>query len=480
MGGMFGKSRSSQTSRAGLEAAASAPGEHHEEDLTRLGFAEFANKLMERAADQEVFRIYLFADPDLDGLSAMYALARVMHRVLPSKTVECYQMCNHDTARGDNLQTQLDEISSHGKGGRLAVFLDISPMHGDNKSMMLPAGFDHVFVIDEHERNTDSLSGNKGITVCESEGYSAAGMVYKIVGAGSESSEFAELWEQFSQAWLHRLSIANYTDNGCKITHAADISPDQTRVTLLDSVQVSRSCEYTEMTGLPFCTLWKLKAFDLFANLPLDRTSGTISRLSLVLDGDIEDFRIVGEIGLQDIKGAGLVACFDACMRYLHDSRNWHRVTSSKFDDVFNESFIVLGISAGDMEAIAIDTVKDANIGQTTLSLVCQQAISTYQYGICDMTRTDTANNLTEEAATRMAGGTERREAVSDGSLRVFVMYFMTDVSASVRRAGGGQGTDCRQLAGFFGGAGQLWAAGCGGLHIELVDGERWSVEKQQ
>jgi hypothetical protein len=414
-----------------------------------LSFVDFGTKLLLACchASDEKLPVLLFADPDLDGLCAMYALKRAMLESLPDLRVECYQLPNGT----DNKVPALDSyIRKHYPSmAPIGVFMDVMPMAEDNKHVQMPASLIKAFCIDHHPK---LFPVNERLVVCDSDGLATSGMVYrmidKIIRKGDTQDRFRETWETY-------LSIANYADVGYKQIGG---KPDQTCVPLLGGKETLKS---NTVGRMPFAVKCKLAALmQISSGEDIRREQAKILPMTELFAQDPPPpFDEEGEITL------ALEPAYVAAIAWYMEPSSWHpamfvRTTELAHKLLDPKSTYTVAMSKDDL--IKHLESLSPGIPEHLLKDVAVAAMMPFQQQLVEVQEPTDKNSMNPKYAGIL--GTDHLNK----NKYIWLIYLeVAHGSASVRKLGGDR--SCKALAEQFGGAGAAWAAGVGNLSIKLT-----------
>jgi hypothetical protein len=412
-----------------------------------LSFVEFGIQLSSACSDanDQKLPVLLFADPDLDGLCAMYALKRVMLKGMPDLRVECYQLPNGT----DNKVPALDSyIRKHYPYmSPIGVFMDVMPMAEDNKHVQMPTSLSKAFCIDHHPKLfTEPM--NELLVVCDSHGLATSGMVYHMI---DKSIKEGDTQDRFRETWERYLSIANYADVGYKQIGRPS---DQTCVPLLGGEETLKS----NIVGtMPFAVKCKLAALmQISSGEDIRREQAKILPMTELFAKDPPPpFDEEGEITL------ALEPAYVAAIAWYMEPSSWHPAMFVPTTELLDpESTYTVAMSKDDL----IEHLKSLSPGipEHLLKDVAVAAMMPFQQQLVKGQGPTDNNSMNPKYANIL--GTEHL----DKNKYIWLIYLeVAHGSASVRKLGGDR--SCKALAEQFGGAGAAWAAGVGNLGIELT-----------
>jgi nanoRNase/pAp phosphatase (c-di-AMP/oligoRNAs hydrolase) len=423
-----------------------------------LSFVEFGMELVSacsRASDQNL-PVLLFADPDLDGLCAMYALKRAMSVGMPNLRVECYQLPNGT----DNKVPALDSyIRKHYPFmAPIGVFMDVMPMAEDNKHVQVPASLSKAFCIDHHPKLFPEAI-NERLVVCESNGLATSGMVYHMI---DQSMEAGETQDRFRETWERYLSIANYADLGYKQIGA---KMDKTRVPLLGG---GKDMESKPGGTIPFAVKCKLAALmQISSGEDIRREHAKILPMTESFAQDPPPpFDLEGEITL------GLDPAYVAVISWYMTPSSWQPAmfvpTTERAHELLDpESTYTVAMSKDELIKHLESLFPE--IPEYLLKDVAVAAMLPFQQQLVTV-QEPTDNNSMDPEYAKILGIDHLNK-----KKHIWLIYLeVAHGSASVRKLGGSR--SCQELAEQFGGAGGPFAAGVGDLGIKLTMGV-WEIQ---
>jgi hypothetical protein len=422
-----------------------------------LSFVEFGIQLSSACSDANDgnLPVLLFADPDLDGLCAMYALKRVMLEGFPDLLVECYQLPNGTDNKVPALNSYIRQHYPY--VSPIGVFMDVMPMAEDNKHVQMPESLSNAFCIDHHPKLFPK-DISKRLVVCDSDGLATSGMVYhmicKRIGNGDTHDRFRETWERY-------LSIANYADVGYKQIGG---KPDQTCVPLLGGGGTLVS---NTVGTMPFAVKCKLAALmQISSGEDIRREQAKILPMTeLFAQEPPPPFDKEGEITL------ALEPAYVAAIAWYMNPTCWSPAVFVSTTDIARallnpNSTYTLAMSKDDL----ISHLESLSLGIPVhlLKDVAVAAMMPFQQQLVEVSVPTDKNSMNPKYASILG--------IKDFDKNKYIWLIYLEVahgSASVRKLGGDR--SCSALAEQFGGAGAAWAAGVGNLGIELtMDG--WKI----
>jgi hypothetical protein len=455
-----------------------SPGEQAGENDAMKHFKKFGLSLFEQCtfANQNVIPISLFADPDLDGLTAMRALARAIKMAYNNLDVACYHLPNGKHSTANALD---DFISMQQRAHGVFVFIDIVPTDEGNSHMELPTCLDksQVFLIDHHPKSVLGGRLKENWHICDSHGFASSGMIYHMLDQILKIHSFVVI-EAWQQKWRKYLSIANYTDLGYKSNVIE--KKDDSRIRLLghvathDAEMVSKADDRPRYAScnepMALAVKYKLFAWEQITNdIHVDRGSGEVFRMDAKFtEASPSDFEC------NPPNADAIEYAFQLCMEVYKSPLSWKKVNAEMQDTTLVDTDKAYTIATcKDVPFKLISALSSPFLNPYLIQAIVDTAILPFQMYMVKGQPNSEFNNMNPEYADLVVKNNEPYVK----ERHIWLLYLeIENKAANIRKLGGTW--SCIDFASQYTGQGHVYAAGCGGLSIKL-ENDQWSIGKE-